>query len=106
MPALAARLTGKLVWIFHSVPHPGEFGYDTWPKDFWKTGGGVHNWSEFSVDEKHGIVFIPFGTARFDFYGANRRGQNLFGKDLPTTWFSLCRESRKAKASLAADQRQ
>jgi glucose dehydrogenase len=74
--------TGKLVWVFHSVPHPGEFGYDTWPKDFWKTGGGVHNWNELSVDEKRGIVYIPFGTARFDFYGANRHGQNLFGNSL------------------------
>ena len=43
--------TGKLVWIFHSVPHPGEVGYETWPKDFWKTGGGVHNWNEMTVDE-------------------------------------------------------
>ena len=74
--------TGKLVWIFHSVPHPGEFGYDTWPSEFWKTGGGVHNWNELSVDEKRGIVYIPFGTARYDFYGANRHGQNLFGNSL------------------------
>ncbi|HUI81166.1 MAG TPA: pyrroloquinoline quinone-dependent dehydrogenase [Bryobacteraceae bacterium] len=74
--------TGKLAWVFHSVPHPGEFGYETWPKDFWKTGGGVHNWNELSVDEKRGIVYIPFGTARYDFYGANRHGQNLFGNSL------------------------
>jgi glucose dehydrogenase len=74
--------TGKLVWVFHSVPHPGEFGYEAFPKDFWKTGGGVHNWSELSVDEKRGILYIPFGTARYDFYGANRHGQNLFGNSL------------------------
>src|SRR5579863_8374283 len=74
--------TGKLVWVFHSVPHPGEFGYETFPKNFWKTGGGVHNWNELSVDEKRGILYIPFGTARFDFYGANRHGQNLFGNSL------------------------
>ena len=74
--------TGKLVWMFHSVPHPGEFGYETWPKDFWKTGGGVHNWNELSVDDKRGIVYSPFGTARYDFYGANRHGQNLFGNSL------------------------
>jgi glucose dehydrogenase len=74
--------TGKLAWMFHSVPHPGEAGYETWPQDFWKTGGGVHNWNELSVDEKRGIVYIPFGTARFDFYGANRHGQNLFGNSL------------------------
>jgi quinoprotein glucose dehydrogenase len=74
--------TGKLMWVFHSVPHPGEFGYETFPKDFWKTGGGVHNWNELSVDEKRGILYIPFGTARYDFYGANRHGQNLFGNSL------------------------
>jgi len=74
--------SGKLMWIFHSVPHPGEFGYETWPKDFWKTGGGVHNWNEMTIDEKRGIAYIPFGTARFDFYGANRHGQNLFGNSL------------------------
>jgi glucose dehydrogenase len=74
--------TGKLQWVFHSVPHPGEFGYETWPKDFWKTSGGVHNWNEMTVDEKRGIAYIPFGTARYDFYGANRHGQNLFGNSL------------------------
>jgi glucose dehydrogenase len=74
--------TGKLVWVFHSVPHPGEFGYETWPKDFWKTGGGVHNWNEFSIDDKRGIAYIPFGTGRYDFYGANRHGQNLFGNSV------------------------
>jgi quinate dehydrogenase (quinone) len=75
-------LTGKLEWIFHSIPHPGEFGYDTWPKDAYKTAGGVHNWSELTVDEKNGIAFIPFGTARYDFYGGNRAGNNLFGNSL------------------------
>ena len=74
--------TGKLVWVFHSVPHPGEFGYETWPKDFWKTGGGVHNWNEMTVDEKRGVAYIPFGAARYDFYGANRHGQNLFGNSV------------------------
>jgi glucose dehydrogenase len=74
--------TGKLVWVFHSVPHPGEFGYETWPKDFWKTGGGVHNWNEFGIDDKRGIAYIPFGTGRYDFYGANRHGQNLFGNSV------------------------
>ena len=74
--------TGKLAWVFHSVPRPGEFGYDTWPPDAWKTQGGVHNWNEATVDEKRGIVFIPFGTARYDFYGANRKGNDLFGNSL------------------------
>jgi quinoprotein glucose dehydrogenase len=74
--------TGKLAWVFHSIPRPGEFGYDTWPPDAWKTAGGVHNWNEMTVDEKRGIVYIPFGTARYDFYGANRRGADLFGNSL------------------------
>ena len=75
-------LTGKLVWTFHVIPHPGEFGYDTWPPDAWKTVGGVHNWNEMTVDEKRGIAYIPLGTARYDFYGANRKGNDLFGNSL------------------------
>ena len=74
--------TGKLVWVFHSVPHPGEFGYDTWPPEAWKTVGGVHNWNEMSLDEKRGIAYIPFGTARYDFYGVYRHGNDLFGNSL------------------------
>lgn len=74
--------TGKLVWVFHSIPRPGEFGSDTWPKGMTATAGGVHNWSEFTVDEKNGIVFVPFGTARYDFFGGNRQGANLFGNSL------------------------
>jgi glucose dehydrogenase len=74
--------TGKLVWQFHTVPHPGEVGYDTWPAEAWKTVGGVHSWSEMTVDEKLGIAFIPLGSPRFDFYGANRKGDNLFGDSL------------------------
>ena len=75
-------ITGKLAWVFHSIPRPGEFGYDTWPPDAWKTAGGVHNWNEMTVDEKRGIAYIPFGTARYDFYGANRKGADLFGNSL------------------------
>jgi quinoprotein glucose dehydrogenase len=75
-------ITGKLKWVFHSVPHPGEFGYETWPTEAWKTSGGVHNWNEMTVDEKRGIVFIPFGTARYDFYGPDRHGQDLFGNSI------------------------
>ena len=74
--------TGKLAWAFHAIPHPGEFGYDTWPPDAWKTAGGVHNWNEMTVDEKRGIAYIPLGTARYDFYGANRKGNDLFGNSL------------------------
>jgi glucose dehydrogenase len=74
--------TGKIVWVFHSIPHPGEFGYDTWPEGAYKTAGGVHNWSELTVDAQNGIAFIPFGTARFDFYGGDRPGNNLFANSL------------------------
>jgi len=74
--------TGKIVWVFHSIPHPGEFGYDTWPEGAYKKAGGVHNWSELTVDAQNGIAFIPFGTARFDFYGGDRGGDNLFANSL------------------------
>jgi glucose dehydrogenase len=74
--------TGKLAWVFHTIPHPGEFGYHTWPPEAWKTAGGVHNWSEMTLDEKRGIAYIPLGTARYDFYGANRKGDNLFANSL------------------------
>ena len=75
-------LTGAHKWTFHSIPRPGEFGADTWPAEYLPTEGGVHNWSEMSIDQKNGIVFIPFGTARYDFYGGNRKGDNLFANSL------------------------
>ena len=74
--------TGKLRWVFHSIPHPGELGYDTWPKDAYKTAGGVHNWSELTVDTANAMAFIQFGTARYDFYGGNRPGNNLFANSV------------------------
>src|SRR5262245_54999399 len=74
--------TGKIQWVFHSIPHPGEFGYDTWPPEAFKQSGGVHNWSELTVDERRGIVFISFGSPRFDFYGGDRPGTNVFGNSL------------------------
>jgi quinoprotein glucose dehydrogenase len=74
--------TGALRWIFHSIPHTGEFGAETWPRDAWKTHGGVHNWSELTVDERRGIAYIPFGSPRFDYYGGDREGQNLFGNSI------------------------
>jgi quinoprotein glucose dehydrogenase len=74
--------TGKMVWTFHTIPHPGEFGYDTWPPDAWKTIGGVQNWSEMTLDEKRGIVYIPLASPSYDFYGGNRPGKNLFGNSL------------------------
>jgi quinoprotein glucose dehydrogenase len=71
--------TGRLVWTFHTVAHPGEFGYDTWPKDAWKTVGGANSWSGLSLDEKRAMVFIPTASPKYNFYGANRTGANLFG---------------------------
>lgn len=70
--------TGKRKWIFHTIPHPGEFGYDTWPKDSWQRNGSANNWAGMSVDEKRGWVFIPTGSAAFDFWGGDRHGDNLF----------------------------
>ena len=70
---------GQLVWVFHTIPHPGEFGYDTWPKDAWKRVGGANCWGEISADEKRGIVYVPTASPKYNFYGADRRGANLFG---------------------------
>ena len=75
-------VTGRLVWTFHTVPRPGEFGYDTWPKEAWKYVGGVNNWAEMTVDARRGIVYIPLGSPTYDFYGADRVGSNLFGTSL------------------------
>ncbi len=74
--------TGKLRWSFHTIPHPGEFGYGTWPKDAWTYIGGVNNWPGMSLDERRGLVFVPTGSASFDFYGANRLGDDLFANSL------------------------
>ncbi len=74
--------TGRMAWIFHTIPHPGEPGHETWPKDAWKSAGGVNCWGEMSVDEKAGIVYIPTGAPVYDFYGADRKGNNLFADSL------------------------
>lgn len=73
---------GKLVWTFHTVPRPGEFGYETWPKDAWKYIGGVNNWGEMTIDARRGIAYIPLGSPTYDFYGADRLGMNLFGTSI------------------------
>jgi len=70
--------TGKLRWTFHTIPHPGEFGYETWPKDAWKTIGSANNWTGMTLDAKTGIVYVPTGSAAFDFYGGDRVGDDLF----------------------------
>jgi glucose dehydrogenase len=70
--------TGKLVWQFHSVPHPGETGNETWPGDSWKDRSGTNVWGMMSLDLERGLVFLPYGSSSFDFYGGDRKGNNLF----------------------------
>jgi len=74
--------TGERRWIFHTIPHPGEYGYDTWPADAWKTFGGANAWGGFSVDEQRGLLFFGTGSPSHDHFGANRHGQNLFANSL------------------------
>ena len=70
--------TGKLKWVFHTIPRPGEFEYDTWPKDAYKYMGGVDVWGEISVDEKRGIAYFPVASAKYELYGGDRPGNNLY----------------------------
>ncbi len=74
--------TGALRWTFHTIPRPGEFGYETWPKEAYKVAGGANVWSGLTVDHTLGIVFGATGSASFDFYGANRHGDNLFANTI------------------------
>ena len=74
--------SGHIVWTFHTIPQPGEFGYDTWSKNSYQEVGGVNSWAGMSLDEKRGIVYAPTGSPAFDFYGGNRKGKNLFGNCL------------------------
>jgi quinoprotein glucose dehydrogenase len=74
--------TGVLRWTFHTIPRPGEFGYDTWPKDAWKNAGAANNWAGMTVDVNRGIVYVPTGSAVFDFYGGDRLGNDLFADSL------------------------
>jgi quinoprotein glucose dehydrogenase len=74
--------TGELRWSFHTIPHPGELGYETWPNDAWKTSGAANNWAGMSLDAARGIVYVPTGSAAFDFYGADRIGNDLFADTL------------------------
>jgi quinoprotein glucose dehydrogenase len=74
--------SGALRWSFHTIPQPGEPGYQTWPKDAWQYIGGANSWPGMSLDEKRGLVFVPTGSAAADFYGANRAGDNLYANCL------------------------
>ena len=70
--------TGKLRWAFHTIPHPGEPGYETWPKEAWKTAGSANNWAGMTLDAERGILYAPTGSAVSDFYGADRLGDDLY----------------------------
>ncbi len=74
--------TGKLEWVFHVIPKPGELGADTWSDDARRRNGGANCWAGMALDEKRGIVFVPTASPSFDFYGADRPGQNLFANCL------------------------
>ncbi|HVS60604.1 MAG TPA: PQQ-binding-like beta-propeller repeat protein, partial [Gemmatimonadaceae bacterium] len=74
--------TGRLHWTFHTIPRPGEYGYETWPKKAWTYTGAANNWAGMAVDVKRGLVYVPTGSASADFYGANRVGDDLFANTL------------------------
>ena len=70
------------MWSFHTIPHPSELGYDTWPENAWKSSGGANAWAGMSVDVERGVVYVPTGSAAYDFYESDRPGQNLFANTL------------------------
>lgn len=74
--------TGALRWSFHTIPHPGEPGYETWPADAWKVAGGANAWSGVTLDARRAMVFVATGSASYDFYGANRLGDNLYANSV------------------------
>ena len=74
--------TGAIAWTFHTIPQPGEPGHETWPADAWKRVGGANSWSGVTVDVERGLVFLPTGSAAFDFWGGNRKGDNLYANSL------------------------
>ncbi len=74
--------TGALRWAFHTIPHPGEPGYETWPADAWKHAGAANNWAGMALDEEHGILYVPTGSAVMDFYGGDRIGDDLYANTL------------------------
>ncbi len=74
--------TGKLRWSFHTIPRRGEFGYETWPKEAWRHSGAANNWAGMALDPERGIVYVPTGSAAFDFYGGDRVGRDVFADSL------------------------
>jgi quinoprotein glucose dehydrogenase len=74
--------TGRQQWAFHTIPHPGEPGYETWPKDAWQYTGGANAWAGVALDQKRGLVYASTGSAAYDFYGGNRHGDNLYANTI------------------------
>ena len=74
--------TGAVRWTFHTIPHPGEKGYETWPAEAWKTAGAANNWAGMALDAERGIIYVPTGSPVYDFYGGDRVGDNLFANTL------------------------
>ena len=74
--------SGDLKWTFHTIPQPGEPGYETWPEGVWKDMGGANAWSGMSLDHQKEILFVPTGSAAYDFYGGDRHGENLYANCL------------------------
>ena len=74
--------SGREVWRFRTVPRPGEYGHETWPRDGWQRRTGANVWSSMTVDHERGLVFLPIGSASYDFYGGDRKGRNLFANSL------------------------
>lgn len=70
--------TGALAWSFHTIPHPGEYGHETWPANAWTSSGAANNWTGMTLDAEHGVIYVPTGSAAFDFYGGDRIGDDLF----------------------------
>jgi glucose dehydrogenase len=85
-PAMDVRAwdlhTGKLTWTFHTIPHPGEAGYETWPKDNWITAGSPANWGAATLDAQRGLIFLPIGQPAAQYYGGARHGQNLYSSSI------------------------
>jgi quinoprotein glucose dehydrogenase len=85
-PAMDVRAwdlhTGKLIWAFHTIPHPGEPGYETWPKDYWVTAGSPANWGAATLDAQRGLLFLPIGQPAAQYYGGARHGQNLYSSSI------------------------
>jgi quinoprotein glucose dehydrogenase len=85
-PAMDVRAwdlhTGRLVWTFHTLPHPGEPGSETWPKDNWITAGSPANWGASTLDAQRGLIFLPIGQPAAQYYGGARHGQNLYSSSI------------------------